>query len=348
MVFTKSTQHLYTNLAHLAQTRTLFGQQDALAYGVGWTARTVDRSDVKDTCGSHPAVFGWDVGRIGQEEYNLDGVPFQRMREGIIAAYRAGGVNTISWHLDNFLGGDSWAVGPPTVRAILPGGSHHAIYRERLDHLAAFFDSLETGFPYPRPIPIVFRPFHEHTGSWFWWGKPHVTAAEYRALWQFTVHYLQDEKQIHHLIWCYSPDVCETEEQYLEYYPGDDYVDVLGLDDYHDLGRFGKMSDLTRRLRMLTTLAAARGKIAALTETGVEGVPDARWWTQTLLPALHADPAAARIAWLLVWRNANHKHHYGPYPDHPSAPDFRAFAADERMVLLDGVPPLYASSFSPL
>ena len=60
-----------------------------------------------------------------------------------------------------------------------------------------------------------------------------------------------------------------------------------------------------RRLSDLVALADARGKVAALTETGVETVPDSTWWTGPLLPALRDDPVARRIAWVLVWRNAN-------------------------------------------
>jgi len=112
-------------------------------------------------------------------------------------------------------------------------------------------------------------------------------------------------------------------------------VDVLGLDDYHDLSRYGKSDDLIRRLRIVVELAAAKGKIAALTETGNEGVKDPRWWTEKFWSPLQKDPVASRIAWALVWRNANRKHHYGPFPGHASAEDFRVFSAREDVWLLD-------------
>ncbi|MBK6282145.1 MAG: hypothetical protein IPF54_05280 [Draconibacterium sp.] len=81
-------------------------------------------------------------------------------------------------------------------------------------------------------IPILFRPFHEHTGSWFWWGKDLCSVEEYKVLWRFTVSYLQNEKNIHHLIYTYSTDRFKTAGEYLERYPGDDIIDVLGFDLY--------------------------------------------------------------------------------------------------------------------
>lgn len=331
----EATKSLYERLRNLAPSHTLFGHQDALAYGVDWKDWHQDRSDVKDTCGQHPAVFGWEIGHLGRKQLSIDDVDFHHMQAWIRQVYLAGGVNTISWHLDNFLGGDAWAAGPPTVNAILPEGQKHTDYRAALDAFADFVTGICPSLGQAEAPPLIFRPFHEHTGHWFWWGKPHASRREYIALWRFTVRYLRDQKGLHNLIWCYSPDIIESEEHYLDYYPGDEYVDVLGLDDYHDLGRLGRASELTRRLRIVVALAEAKGKLAALTETGNEGVKHKKWWTEKLWSSISADPIASRIAWVLVWRNANHKHHFGPYPDHPSADDFRAFTAKKEVLLLD-------------
>jgi mannan endo-1,4-beta-mannosidase len=103
---------------------------------------------------------------------------------------------------------------------------------------------------------------------------------------------------------------------------------------------------LVRRLRDVAELAEARGKVAALTETGVEGVPDSTWWTGTLLGALRADPAARRIAWVMVWRNAPRtpqqpRHFYAPHPGHPSAADFRRFRDDPLIAFEDELEDMY-------
>jgi mannan endo-1,4-beta-mannosidase len=126
----------------------------------------------------------------------------------------------------------------------------------------------------------------------------------------------------------------------------DDYVDVLGFDDYHSVRTPETREVLVQRLRTVVELAEKRNKVAALTETGVETVPDPNWWTQTLLAGIRSDPVAQRIAWVLVWRNANHEqerpnHFYGPYPGHPSTPDFVRFRADPLTLFEDDLPDMY-------
>jgi mannan endo-1,4-beta-mannosidase len=138
--------------------------------------------------------------------------------------------------------------------------------------------------------------------------------------------------------------------RYMEWYPGDAYVDVLGLDEYFWPPRAGTQDDpaarLAEHLRHVVTEADARGKVAALTETGFETIPDSAWWTGTLLRAIQGDPAARRIAWVLVWRNAyrpgrSSDHFYAPYPGHASAPDFIRFTRDPLIWLEDDLPDLY-------
>src|SRR6266516_6998813 len=106
--------------------------------------------------------------------------------------------------------------------------------------------------------------------GWFWWGARHATPDEYRQLWRFTVEYLRDRRGVHNLLWAYSTDVFDTKQAYLERYPGDAYVDVLGFDDYQSVRTPATRDLFAHRLRDVVELAEARGKIPALTETGVE------------------------------------------------------------------------------
>ncbi len=223
----RETVNLYNNLKELSKQHILFGHQDDPAYGIGW-AYEPGKSDCKITAGSYPAVYGWELGglELGNEE-NLDQVPFHTMRDLIIESYLRGGVNTISWHEYSPLSGnDSWAdtrdTVNPTVKAILPGGTHHDVYKEHLDKVADFLLSLQT--PSGLMVPVIFRPFHENTGDWFWWGRKHCTAEQYKALYQFTVQYLKDERQLHHVLYCYSPaqSNVNSREDFLIRYPGDD------------------------------------------------------------------------------------------------------------------------------
>ncbi|UCG85435.1 MAG: beta-mannosidase [Gemmatimonadota bacterium] len=343
---TLETQVLFANLKSLAPDYVLFGHQDALAYGVKWKVEE-GRSDVKDVAGSHPAVFGWELGdlELGEAE-NLDDVNFENMKRWIKQGYEAGGVITISWHMNNPVsGGNAWDT-TRAVYAILPGGERHELYRTWLDAFAEFAGDLRTDDG--RPIPVIFRPFHEHSGSWFWWGGANVTDDEYVELWRFTVDYLRDEKGLHNLLWAYSTDVFTDEAHYLEHYPGHEYVDVLGYDDYRALSTEESVPLMTARLKTLVELAEESGKLPALTETGLEGVGVPNWWTGRLLEAIETDSASRRISYALVWRNANEAdipgHHFGPYAGHPSAPDFVQFAEDPFVLLLDELPDLYRQS----
>ncbi len=339
---TKATKALLANLKMISQDHILFGQQDALAYGVMWRDWHKQRSDVADVCGKQPAVYGWDVSKLGQSTFNIDTVAFDQMQQWIKTAFKMGGINTISWHFDNFVNGKSaWDVEGQVVRNILPGGPYHEAYKAKLDLFAKFVKALKVGVLFKKQIPIIFRPFHEHTGAWFWWGQPHCTPEEYKTLWRFTVSYLRDQKGLHNLLYCYSPDVFEDKNHYLECYPGDEWVDILGLDDYHDLGEDGDSGKLVERLRMLVELAQEKGKVAALTETGQNGITENDWWTQRLLEPIKGDPLASQIAWILVWRNARTSHHYGPYPGHSSAPDFVKFSKDPTMFFDKELPKMY-------
>lgn len=338
----KETKALFYNLQNLSKQYILFGQEDALAYGVEWKERHKMRSDIKDVCGSHPALFGWDVSKIGKQSFNIDTVDFNAMKKWMKRVYKMGGINTISWHMDQFeTDKDSWQVGDRVVTTILPGGNQHEAFKARLDLFAAYIRDIKVGFIFKKNIPIIFRPWHEHSGSWFWWGEQWCTSEEYKELWRFTVQYLRDVKGLHNLLFCYSPDVVSDEAHYLERYPGDEFVDILGLDNYKDFRRNGNPEDFPARLDMLVKLANQKNKIAALTETGVETIPQADWWTETLARLIKSGKYSKGIAYLMIWRNAWPSHHYAPYPKHISAENFKEFAQDEMMLFEGRLPDLY-------
>ena len=345
---TPETRALFLNLRRLAREHVLFGHQDDLAYGVQWSNEP-GRSDVKETAGSYPAVYGWDAGGLERDgAANLDGVAFERQRAWIAEGFARGGVVTLSWHMRNpVTGGNAWDTSA-AVRAILPGGPQHAVYLQWLDRFADYVKSLRAQGRSGGEVsvPVVFRPFHETSGGWFWWGARHATPEDYRRLWRFTVEYLRDRKGVHNLLWAFSTDVFDSPAQYLERYPGDAYVDVLGFDDYQSVRTPATRDLFARRLRDVVELAEARGKIPALTETGVEAVPDSAWWTQTLLGGITANSVGRRIAWVLVWRNATfereHRYHFfAPYPGQASVPDFVRFRQDSLILFEDELPDLY-------
>lgn len=121
--------------------------------------------------------------------------------------------------------------------------------------------------------PVLFRPFHEHTGSGFWWGEAQCTPDEYRALWRFTVEYLRDVKRVHNLLYVYSPDLYRDAEHYMERYPGDEWVDVLGLDAYHRQQDWDFLSGGERMLSTLQRLGREHGKPTASPRPGSKAFP---------------------------------------------------------------------------
>ncbi|MFW5851072.1 MAG: glycosyl hydrolase, partial [Bacteroidota bacterium] len=204
----------------------LFGHQDSLSYGIGWkygeNPQHTD-SDIYRVCGDFPAVFGWDLGHIETgSAQNIDSVPFEEMRRNIQKAHEMGGIQTISWHPTNpVTGGDTWDTSVRVLEKILPGGTHHQQFIEWLDAIADFMLSLvdKKG----TKIPVIFRPYHEHTGSWFWWGDDLCMREEYINLWKFTISHLRDSRNCHNLLYCYSTDKVISEEQYLSKYPGNEW-----------------------------------------------------------------------------------------------------------------------------
>ncbi|HEY0778558.1 MAG TPA: glycosyl hydrolase [Gemmatirosa sp.] len=346
---TPETRALFVNLRRLAGHGVMFGHQESLAYGFTWVAEP-GRSDVHDVTGSYPAVYGWDVSTLFAHGPRDPGgtARVDRMRGWIAEGYGRGGVITMSWHLGNpVTGRDAWDT-TAAVAQLLPGGASHDVYRAKLDSVAAFFRTLRARGRDGREalVPVVFRPFHEMSGGWFWWGRRHATRDEYVALWRYTVGYLRDSADVHNLLYAYSPDVFASQADYLDRYPGDGYVDVLGFDDYQSVRSPALRDTLVRRLHDVVTLADARGKVAALTETGVEAIPDSLWWTHTLLPALTADSLTRRVTWALVWRNANnerdrHNHFFAAYRGQASAPDFVRFHNDPFVLFEDELPDLY-------
>jgi len=323
---TQETVNMLAGLKRAAGHGIMFGHQDDLSYGIGWVYPGGE-SDVKRVTGDFPAVYGMDLGDIEHRSpVNLDSVPFSDMKKFVGEIWARGGVITFSWHLDNPLtGGTAWDVSSDRVVAsVLPGGEKHKEFTLWLDNLAEYLASLtdEQGVA----IPVIFRPWHEHTGSWFWWGQDICTAEEFIALWRFTFDYLCGEKNLHNLLFAYSSggDIISM-EQYLERYPGDDYVDLVGFDYYQmpDAGNSSFRENVSRVLAIVTEAAVAHGKLAALTEAGYEGIPDSAWWTTTFWPAMENH----RISYALVWRNAHNKpgHFYAPHPGHVSEQDFNSF-----------------------
>jgi mannan endo-1,4-beta-mannosidase len=325
---TKETNALYQKLNALTKKGFLFGHQDDLAYGVNWKYEN-GRSDVKEVVGDYPAVYGWDIAGLENDSpNNIDGVPFAKMKQYIIDAHSRGGISTISWHFDNpATGKNAWDNTPNSLKTILPGAENHQKYISWLDKAANFFLSLKD--KKGKNIPILFRPFHELTGGWFWWGKGNCTPDEFKSAWKFTFEYLQ-KKGVHNLIYVYNTGSFKTETDYLENYPGDNYADILSFDSYQnnsDPSGDKFVSEVQQQFKILNEIAVKKQKPIALAEAGYEAVPDPKWWTGTLLKAI----GDYKITYVLLWRNHGWQekeqkmHYYAPFSGQISEKDFVDF-----------------------
>lgn len=343
---TKETSALYHNLHKLARRHILFGHQHATEYGHGWSGEP-GRSDVKSVSGSNPAVVGVDFsGLSGRSPASIERTK-ESLRKQIVDTYERGGVTTVAWHFSNPITpqtGFYWkdSVSAPAVANLIPGGSHHEPYKAILKTVGSLAGSVRGKDG--KLAPMLFRPYHEFDGGWFWWGKPHCSREDFTALWRFTVSYLRDSLQVHNFIYTFSPDcLFKTEADYLDRYPGDAWVDMVGTDNYADFGRNGRYNLRAgiAKLKIVSDYADKTGKLAAFTETGLESIPDTTWWTNTLLKALKAEKM--KLAYVLVWRNdaRSPTHFYAPYPGQASVPDFLRFYEDPYTLFESDLPRLY-------
>ncbi len=149
-----------------------------------------------------------------------------------IEHWKRGGLVTISWHLDNpWTGRDSWDTNGQENLDDLISGRLAARWKSQLDEIANALKPLQRA-----GVPVLFRPLHEANGDWFWWGqkknKPNHEAA-YKRLFQNMHHYLTETRGLNNLLWVYSAAVTHG-EGVANYYPGPEYVDVVGIDIYDD------------------------------------------------------------------------------------------------------------------
>lgn len=352
-------QQLLQRLAKIQKRGYMYGHQDDTFYGVTWDW-DADRSDTRELVGDYPAVMGFDLGGIENgDAKNLDSVPFSRIRQEIQAQHRRGGIVTLSWHPHNptsnttaWVASDTVAyrqarealcrlkqcalakhIADPlqAVRATLPGGSRHELWQKWLGRVTQFLVSLtdDKGLP----IPLILRPWHENNGGWFYWGNPYCSAEEFKAFWNMTQDAV-NRALPESVVWAFSPNLngSWTESGWLERYPGDDRVDILGCDAYQWGTEQDYVRQLTADLDVVSKIARDHGKLLAMTECGYQNSPDATWWQRVFRPVIERYP----VLYVLPWRNYR-KDHFGASPDAKTADDFRQWAKAKRFLFLNDI-----------
>lgn len=334
---------LYAYLMALrANDQVLFGHENDINKMVSSTAK---EGDVKDITGSISGVYGIDSLALTGAELGISDA--KKALDQAVAysrqAAKQGAIITLSTHMPNFTNekikvnadgsydftacdfSEAKDTSNNCAEQILPGGAYNDRFTAYLDIIAEYANALQKD-----NIPVLFRPYHENTGSWFWWGSS--TGVEtYKSLWRYTQEYLQS-KGVHNMIYVYSPNGPVTgAEEYLTRYPGDEYVDVLAFDYYDDYSTYPATFDdsffknLETTCQVVSGLAAEKGKVAAISETGVramkkdgsdyEGllvsgnpIVGHNWYQEVNNIAAEYD-----MPYWLVWANFSDTNFYVPY-----------------------------------
>ncbi len=197
---------------------------------------------IKKNFGVYPAIRGFDLMNFNPL-YGWDDGSTERMIEW----GKKGGIPTVCWHINlpkdftNYTVGEevSWEVCSykpndsfSVANATKKGTKEYEYVKLATKSLAEQLLKVQE-----ENIPIIFRPYHEAqgnydvyemgTGAWFWWGQDGPEA--YKALWKQLYTDLTEEYGLHNLIWEYNSYDYATSAQW---YPGDEYVDIIGYDKY--------------------------------------------------------------------------------------------------------------------
>lgn len=118
-----------------------------------------------------------------------------------------------------------------------------------------------------KPIPFIFRLWHECEDSWMWWGCSSVSANDYKKFFILTERNIKKYAPKAQILWAYCTDRnWKTKEDFMARYPGDKYVDIIGYDDY-EIGCSSKKKETIKKARIVTQVAKEHGKVAGLFET---------------------------------------------------------------------------------
>ena len=280
-----SAKALYAYLQGLTESdQVLFGHQNDVSRSVG----TKDAlGDVHDVTGSVSGIFGIDsLALFGSEAGGTDAK--SALENSINYSKKAaenGAIVTLSAHMPNFTSAkikdngdgtydffdcnfnESKDLSGDSLKKILPG-EKNKVFTAYLDTIATYANKLQES-----NIPVIFRPLHENTGGWFWWGTGN-TAESYKSLYAYTREYLES-KGVHNMLYVYSPNgPLESEEEYMSRYPGDAYVDILAFDYYNDFNTYPAEADtsffdhLDQTCQIVSAVAKKHDKLAAISETG--------------------------------------------------------------------------------
>lgn len=185
------------------------------------------------------AKSGYQVGLVGGDfQCNSDCSNFTSINPYLIQYWNAGSLVTICVHaLNPQSGGSAHDASPVNFDDLLtPGHVLNSTLNSELSRWAVGLRELQEA-----GVVVLFRPWHEMNGSWFWWGTKNANPNDMKSLWRYTFDYLTGSEGIHNLIWVFN--VNNGPYNASRYYPGDAYVDVVSIDVYPSDGRLNTLRD---------------------------------------------------------------------------------------------------------
>jgi len=309
-----------------------FGQEFPLSFQLNELSYDLNTSDCKDVSGDHPAVFGIDP------HYMLYRTTAQRQLhiDEAKKAYENGAIVTFDFHQRSPADKKIYynEITTDTDKSLMYdvvndlNGAREWYFSE-MDEILDIINN-ELGFT------VTFRLLHEMNGSWFWWGTQTANHSPelYVTLYRMTVDYLKDRTG--NILFAWSPNVNLDQS----YYPGDDYVDVVGIDYY-----VPSKEQLKDALINLTSFAEQHNKVAAFTETGEQQYhsnnPD--FWTDNILSVIEEGGEEIKIAWVLSWFNApwdsSQDNLFIPNEQSPQGvkEDFNAFKNSDKTLFMEDI-----------
>lgn len=247
----------------------------------------VIRVAVKDVAAGAQGSFknsGWSEIASGTDYFDISGDYTLVITEDVLKSLQEGGLiigghdyTAVAVYLEN----NGTALDPnkdyafykadtefDATNATVEGTWENKVFTEDLKNAAAYLKLLRDA-----DIPVLWRPFHEAAGGWFWWGKD---AASFKSLWIAMFNYFKTEG-LDNLIWVWT-----TEGNDSDWYPGDQYVDIVGRDVYN--------KETADCVSEYTSIAGNYGnKIVSLSECGTVGLISEQW------------ASGARWSWFMPW-----------------------------------------------
>jgi mannan endo-1,4-beta-mannosidase len=207
--------------------KTLTGQHEYMG------RMSVVTDKIKEITGKYPAVWGSDFG-FSDERHDIDNIKYRaRLVDEIKKQHNSRAIITMTYHQANPVIGEPCLFENGVISKLTdqqwkdlttPGTKIHEAWRKQMDIVAEILKKVQEAH-----IPVLFRPYHEMNGDWFWWGGrkgPEGYVALYRQLF----HYFTVRHELNNLLWVWASDRPWPGVE--EFYPGDEYVDVLGSDIY--------------------------------------------------------------------------------------------------------------------